>query len=130
VQNRVSDWRLLAQIPASASLPEVVACSSHATHYDAGRETATYAGGCHEICDNDSLSASCFGMDPQASGEAVSRKRKRVAAEVGPFVLRSLLEDLPLSADGDRDDVEINCVEFLGMSMVYRLPPCQQWNTS
>lgn len=44
-----------------------------------------------------------------------SRKRKRAAPETGPFVLRSLLEDLPLSAEGDRDDIEINCVEFLGM---------------
>lgn len=35
-------------------------------------------------------------------------------AETGPFVLRVLLEDLPLSAEGDRDDIEINCVEFLG----------------
>ncbi|KAH8815843.1 hypothetical protein F5884DRAFT_696562 [Xylogone sp. PMI_703] len=34
-------------------------------------------------------------------------------AETGPFVLRTLIEDLPLSADGDRDDIEINCVEYL-----------------
>lgn len=39
----------------------------------------------------------------------------RASADTGPFVLRSLLEDLPLSADGDREDIEINCVEFLGM---------------
>lgn len=42
--------------------------------------------------------------------------RWQAAAETGPFVLRSLLEDLPLSAEGDRDDIEINCVEFLGIS--------------
>ena len=35
--------------------------------------------------------------------------------EVGPFVLRPLLADLPLSAEGGGDDVQINCVEFLGM---------------
>lgn len=35
-------------------------------------------------------------------------------AETGPFVLRALLEDIPLSAEGDRDNIEINCVEFLG----------------
>jgi len=69
-------------------------------------------------------------MEPQASGEAASWKRKRLAAEVGPFVLRSLLEDLPLSADGGRDDVEINCVEFLGMSTERQLPTCRQRNTS
>ncbi|KAF4637601.1 hypothetical protein G7Y89_g474 [Cudoniella acicularis] len=33
--------------------------------------------------------------------------------ETGPYVLRSLLEDVPLSADGDRNDIEITCVEFL-----------------
>ena len=54
-------------------------------------------------------------MGPRDLEEPTSRMRKRPAPETGPFVLRSLLEDLPLSADGDRDDVEINCVEFLGM---------------
>jgi hypothetical protein len=29
-------------------------------------------------------------------------------------VLRSLLEDVPLSAEGEKDDIEINCVEFFG----------------
>lgn len=46
---------------------------------------------------------------------ATLRKRKRPIPETGPFVLRTLLEDLPLSAEGDRDDIEINCVEVLGM---------------
>jgi hypothetical protein len=45
---------------------------------------------------------------------AGSKKRKLTASETGPFVLRSLLEDVPLSAEGDNDDIEINCVEFLG----------------
>jgi hypothetical protein len=48
--------------------------------------------------------------DPESS-----RQRRREALETGPFVLRSLLEDVPLSAEGDSRDVEINCVEFLGM---------------
>lgn len=39
--------------------------------------------------------------------------------ETGPFVLRSLLEDIPLSADGDTDDIEINCVEFLGKKSIH-----------
>ncbi|KAH9222695.1 TGF beta receptor associated protein-like protein 1 [Leptodontidium sp. 2 PMI_412] len=43
--------------------------------------------------------------------------RWQAAAETGPFVLRSLLEDLPLSAEGDRDDIEINCVEFLEQNL-------------
>jgi hypothetical protein len=50
-------------------------------------------------------------MDPE---KASLKKRQRPAPDTGPFVLRSLLDDLPLSAEGDRDDIEINCVEFLG----------------
>ncbi|KFY89596.1 hypothetical protein V498_06375, partial [Pseudogymnoascus sp. VKM F-4517 (FW-2822)] len=32
--------------------------------------------------------------------------------ERGPFVLKALLEDVPLSADGDREDIVINCIEY------------------
>ncbi len=46
--------------------------------------------------------------------QETNSERKR-NPESGPFVLRSLIEDLPLSAEGNRDDIEINCVEFLGM---------------
>lgn len=48
-------------------------------------------------------------------GLSSSRKRKRKVPETGPYVLRGLLEDVPLSAEGDRDDIEINCVEYFGM---------------
>lgn len=41
--------------------------------------------------------------------------------EDGPFVLRSLLEDVPLSADGTQDDVKINCVEYYGSSRLLKL---------
>jgi len=50
-------------------------------------------------------------MDPE---KASLKRRQHSAPETGPFVLRSLLDDLPLSVEGDRDDIEINCVEFLG----------------
>jgi hypothetical protein len=53
-------------------------------------------------------------MEEKESDEH-SKKRKRTIPETGPYVLRSLLNDLPLSAEGDRDDIEINCVEFYGM---------------
>jgi hypothetical protein len=36
------------------------------------------------------------------------------APETGPFVLRTLLDDVPLSADRARDGIKITCVEFLG----------------
>jgi vacuolar protein sorting-associated protein 3 len=34
--------------------------------------------------------------------------------EDGPFVLRTLLEGVPLSADGTSQDIKINCVEYYG----------------
>ncbi|PBP28876.1 hypothetical protein BUE80_DR000067 [Diplocarpon rosae] len=50
-------------------------------------------------------------MDPNNLEDIA--KRRQVTAETGPFVLRLLLDDLPLSAEGDGDDININCVEFL-----------------
>lgn len=41
--------------------------------------------------------------------------RNRRPAESGPFVLRSLLDEVPLSADGGKEDIRINCVDYLGM---------------
>lgn len=32
----------------------------------------------------------------------------------GPFVLRTLLDNVPLSEDGDDEEVKINCVDYLG----------------
>lgn len=46
--------------------------------------------------------------DPQ------SDKRPLKEFDVGPFVLRTLFEDVPLSEDGTKDDIKINCVEYLG----------------
>ncbi|KAI2471887.1 hypothetical protein F4781DRAFT_62311 [Annulohypoxylon bovei var. microspora] len=40
-------------------------------------------------------------------------KRSLKEFDVGPFVLRTLFEDVPLSEDGTRDDIKINCVEYL-----------------
>ena len=54
-------------------------------------------------------------MDANDLERLPSSTVERAIPETGPYVLRNLLEDLPLSADGDRDDIEITCVEFLGM---------------
>jgi hypothetical protein len=56
-----------------------------------------------------------MGFDGQASQDKadVSSGAQRLPA-TGPFVLRTLLEDVPLSEDGDNDDVKINFVEYLG----------------
>ncbi|KAI1146885.1 hypothetical protein F4825DRAFT_175199 [Nemania diffusa] len=35
----------------------------------------------------------------------------------GPYVLRTLFADVPLSEDGSRDDIRINCVEYLDSNL-------------
>lgn len=40
-------------------------------------------------------------------------KRSLKELDAGPFVLRTLFADVPLSEDGTRDDIKINCVEYL-----------------
>lgn len=34
--------------------------------------------------------------------------------EDGPYILRSLLDNVPLSADGAQEDIKINCVDYFG----------------
>ena len=53
-----------------------------------------------------------MGFDGQASQDKADVSSG--APATGPFVLRTLLEDVPLSEDGDNDDVKINFVEYLG----------------
>lgn len=55
-------------------------------------------------------------MASEAQDEERSlKKRRRTDLEPGPFVLRTLLQDVPLSADGANDsDIKINCVDYLG----------------
>ena len=46
-----------------------------------------------------------------------SRKRKRrTPRPVSPYVLSSLLDDVPISADDDNAQAEITCVEYWGLS--------------
>ncbi|KAH7141201.1 hypothetical protein B0J13DRAFT_53122 [Dactylonectria estremocensis] len=55
--------------------------------------------------------------DGPGEGPSISLEQppnpERVNREDGPFVLRSLLDDVPLSADGTQDDIKINCVDYL-----------------
>lgn len=44
----------------------------------------------------------------------LSNGAERPQREDGPYVLRPLLANVPLSADGSEHHVEINCVEYLG----------------
>ncbi|KAM5356395.1 hypothetical protein ACJ41O_003041 [Fusarium nematophilum] len=41
----------------------------------------------------------------------------RTSREVGPYVLRTLLDEVPLSADGSQDDIKINCVDYLDSNL-------------
>ncbi len=34
--------------------------------------------------------------------------------DTGPFVLRPLFKEVPLSADSTDEDIKINCVDYLG----------------
>ncbi|KAI9710059.1 MAG: hypothetical protein M1812_007523 [Candelaria pacifica] len=43
----------------------------------------------------------------------VSRKRRRkVVQETGPYILRTLVDNVPLGPEGDAPDIEISCVEL------------------
>lgn len=55
--------------------------------------------------------------------ERAQEEPSETSLESGPFVLRTLLNHVPLSADGDKDDdVKINCVDYLGAhGMPYRV---------
>ena len=50
---------------------------------------------------------------------ATSRKRKRIKLPTtGPYVLKSLLENVPLSADDENGSIEITCAELWGISQI------------
>ncbi|UNI24441.1 hypothetical protein JDV02_010184 [Purpureocillium takamizusanense] len=52
-------------------------------------------------------------MTTQERGGAESPHRTlKPHREDGPYVLRPLLDNVPLSADGPQDDIKINCVEY------------------
>lgn len=46
--------------------------------------------------------------------------------QVGPYALRTLLEDVPLSEDGDNANIKINCVDYLGRESLNSGPPFQR----
>ena len=50
---------------------------------------------------------------------ALSAPRHHQPLESGPFVLRTLLDEVPLSAEGPHDDIKINCVDYLGQLHIY-----------
>ncbi|CAK7217930.1 hypothetical protein SBRCBS47491_003331 [Sporothrix bragantina] len=46
------------------------------------------------------------------AAEAADSGAGAVVLERGPFVLRQLLDNIPLSADGTEEDIRINCVDY------------------
>lgn len=45
------------------------------------------------------------------------RKRRRIAPpETGPYVLRQLIDTVPVAGEGSEQDVYITCVEYWSMS--------------
>lgn len=56
---------------------------------------------------------------PSHKDDPPAQNPGRAALEAGPYVLRTLLKDVPLSADGANDDVKINCVDYLGAYVPY-----------
>lgn len=56
-----------------------------------------------------------MGLDSQSSdAAAASPQGAKQELQTGPFVLRTLLDNVPLSEDGDHDSIKINCVDYLG----------------
>lgn len=55
--------------------------------------------------------------DPDDQTSSASGSSNAIARNDGPFVLRTLLENVPLSADGADEGTKINCVEYLGRYM-------------
>ncbi|KAF9870819.1 hypothetical protein CkaCkLH20_11718 [Colletotrichum karsti] len=51
--------------------------------------------------------------DPDDQRSSASGSFDAISRSDGPFVLRTLLDEVPLSADGAADGVKINCVEYL-----------------
>ncbi|KAI8627706.1 hypothetical protein F5Y19DRAFT_440942 [Xylariaceae sp. FL1651] len=51
------------------------------------------------------------------AADAHSNLSSQILPEAGPFVLRTLFADVPLSEDGSRDNVKITCVEYLDRNL-------------
>lgn len=52
-----------------------------------------------------------------------AQQAARSTLEAGPFVLRPLLQDVPLSAEGTDEDIRINCVDYHGKPFPGLDPP-------
>ena len=46
---------------------------------------------------------------------SATRERSGQPVSIGPYTLRPLMDNVPLSAEGQNTDIVITCVEFWGM---------------
>ena len=53
-------------------------------------------------------------MSEMENGHKAALDKKPANAEPGPFVLRTLLAEVPLSTEPGKEDIKINCVDYLG----------------
>jgi hypothetical protein len=65
------------------------------------------------------------GQSDASASPAGPQRPTRPTLDTGPFVLRPLLQDVPLSAEGTDEDVTINCVDYHGKSSFPELVPRQ-----
>ena len=56
-----------------------------------------------------------------AEGAPAPLDRSGQPVSTGPYTLRSLMEDVPLSAEGQETQITITCVEYWGMHITKRL---------
>lgn len=63
-----------------------------------------------------------------APDPALKQSQQATPTNAGPFVLRPLLQNVPLSAEGGNEDIKISCVDFLGMHLLFTTstPPVAQ----
>ncbi|KAF4468178.1 TGF beta receptor associated 1 [Fusarium albosuccineum] len=74
----------------------------------------------NSACDirSDDAAVKTAAMTSDGPGDGPPTTSLRLSSrETGPYVLRTLLDEVPLSADGSQDDIKINCVDYLDANL-------------
>lgn len=66
--------------------------------------------------------------DPQRNQNEAAAAAAAALPRAHPYTLRPLLHDVPLSGDGNNEDVKINCVDYYGMRILKATSP--GWSSS
>ncbi|CAA9960980.1 GimC Prefoldin chaperonin cofactor [Pyrenophora teres f. maculata] len=96
-----------AEIPQELRLASLAVPSQRVGNH--GSEMVTYAGSWQWNRGSQPWRKSCLRIMAEATSQSQSVRRK--PPQHGPYILRKLVANLPLSADGDSADVRITCVE-------------------